>query len=174
MQPSPNMPTVDTAVVYPGTCLFEGTNVSEGRGTTRPFEIIGAPFVDAKKYTEALNTLNLPGVYFRPVYFKPTFHKFQDSVCGGAFVHVTDRARFESFYTGLMMVRTAHDLWPHEFDWRREPYEYVNDVLAIDLLTGAPMFRLAVEKGDALTTYRASYEEEGRAFARQAKEFYLY
>jgi uncharacterized protein YbbC (DUF1343 family) len=174
VQPSPNMPTVDTAVVYPGTCLFEATNVSEGRGTTRPFEIIGAPFIDSKKYAAALNAQNLPGAYFRPLYFKPTFHKFQDQACGGVFVHVTDVKLFESYHTGLVMVKTARDLWPKNFDWRREPYEYVADVLAIDLLTGSDAFRLNTEKSENLTAYREKYKQEEEQFRKEAAPFYLY
>jgi uncharacterized protein YbbC (DUF1343 family) len=174
VQPSPNMPTLDTVLVYPGTCLFEATNVSEGRGTTRPFEIIGAPFIDAKKYAAALNTQKIPGAYFRPLYFKPTFHKFKDEVCGGVFVHVTDAALFQSYYTGLAMVKTAHDLWPKEFDWRREPYEYVADVLAIDLLTGSAEFRLNCEKGKPLAEYQDFYKREEASFAGMVKSIYLY
>jgi len=173
-QPSPNMPTFDTTVVYPGTCLFEATNVSEGRGTTRPFEIIGAPFIDPKKYATALNEQNLPGVYFRPLYFKPTFHKFKDQACGGVFVHVTDIGIFESFYTGLSMVKTAHDLWPKEFDWRREPYEYVADVLAIDLLTGSGEFREVVERGGSLAAYRDQYQKTQEEFRKLSRDFQLY
>ncbi len=174
IQPSPNMPTVETAIVYPGTCLFEATNVSEGRGTTRPFEIVGAPFIDPKKYAERLNALHLSGVYFRPLYFKPTFHKFKDEACGGVFVHVTDAETFESFYTGLAMVKVAHDLWPNQFDWRREPYEYVADVLAIDLLGGSEQFRLNVERGGLLEDYRNAYIAEERSFRKQAADFFLY
>ena len=173
-QPSPNMPTFDTTVVYPGTCLFEATNVSEGRGTTRPFEIIGAPFIDPKKYATALNEQKLPGVYFRPLYFKPTFHEFKDQACGGVFVHVTDIGIFESFYTGLSMVKTAHDLWPKEFDWRREPYEYVADVLAIDLLTGSGEFREVVERGGSLAAYRDQYQKTQEEFRKLSRDFQLY
>lgn len=173
-QPSPNMPTFDTTVIYPGTCLFEATNVSEGRGTTRPFEIIGAPFVDPKEYAAALNAQKLPGVYFRPLYFKPTFHKFKDEACGGVFVHVTDVTVFESFYTGLAMVKTAHDLYPNEFDWRREPYEYVTDKLAIDILSGSAQFRLNVERDESLADYRNAYIGEARDFHKQAVDFFLY
>ncbi|HMY11119.1 MAG TPA: DUF1343 domain-containing protein [Turneriella sp.] len=173
-QPSPNMPTFDTTVVYPGTCLFEATNVSEGRGTTRPFEIIGAPFVDPKEYAAALNAQKLPGVYFRPLYFKPTFHKFKDEACGGVFVHVTDVTVFESFYTGLAMVKTAHDLYPNEFDWRHEPYEYVTDKLAIDILSGSAQFRLNVERDESLADYRNAYIGEARDFHKQAVDFFLY
>lgn len=174
VQPSPNMPTVDTAMVYPGTCLFEATNISEGRGTTRPFEIIGAPFINPKEYGAALNAQKLPGVYFRPLYFKPTFHKFKDEACGGVFVHVTNVAVFESFYTGLVMVKTAHDLYPKHFDWRREPYEYVTDKLAIDILSGSAEFRLLVEQGGELARYYQECQDEAQSFRAEAKEFWLY
>ncbi len=173
-QPSPNMPTFDTTVVYPGTCLFEATNVSEGRGTTRPFEIIGAPFIDPKEYAAALNAQKLPGVYFRPLYFKPTFHKYQNQGCGGVFVHVMDFHSYEAFYTGLAMVKTAHDLYPNEFDWRREPYEYVTDKLAIDILSGSAEFRELVELGRDLEGYRDGYRVVETDFRKNTKEFYLY
>jgi len=174
VQPSPNMPTFDTAVVYPGTCLFEATNVSEGRGTTRPFETIGAPFINPTEYAAALNAQKLPGVYFRPLYFKPTFHKFKDEICGGVFVHVVDFHSYEAFYTGLVMVKTAHDLYPNDFAWRREPYEYVTDKLAIDILSGSAEFRLAVEAQRNLAEYRRAYIAEASQFAERAREFHLY
>ena len=173
-QPSPNMPTFDTTVVYPGTCLFEATNVSEGRGTTRPFEIVGAPFIDPRHYAAALNGAGLQGVYFRPLYFKPTFHKFQDQVCGGVFVHVTDIKLFESFFTGLTMVKIVHDLYPQQFDWRREPYEYVADVLAIDLLTGSADFRTITEGSGKLSSFRQAYQSEEADFRKQISAQYLY
>jgi uncharacterized protein YbbC (DUF1343 family) len=174
VQPSPNMPTVDTAMVYPGTCLFEATNVSEGRGTTRPFEIVGAPFIHPKEYAAALNAQKLPGVYFRPLYFKPTFHKFKDEACGGVFVHVMDFHSYEAFYTGLAMVKVAHDLYPKQFDWRREPYEYVTDKLAIDILTGSAEFREMVQSDGDLRAYRASYQQESAQFVEQRADCLLY
>ena len=103
--PSPNMPTLDTALVYPGMCLLEGTNLSEGRGTTRPFELVGAPFVDGRALAEELERLDLPGVVFRPCFFKPTFHKWVGQVCGGLQLHVVDRQRFASYRTGLAVRR---------------------------------------------------------------------
>jgi len=173
-QPSPNMPTFDTTVVYPGTCLFEATNISEGRGTTRPFEIVGAPFIDPKKYAAALNAARLPGVSFRPLYFKPTFHKFKDETCGGVFVHAMDFHSYEAFYTGLTMVKIAHDLYPNEFAWRREPYEYVSDVPAIDLLSGSAEFRELTERGASLPAFREGYQSEARAFQRQTQAYKMY
>jgi len=174
VQPSPNMPTLDTVLVYPGTCLFEATNLSEGRGTTRPFEIIGAPFIDAKKYAAALNAERLPGVYFRPLYFRPTFHKHADRECGGVFVHITDAKIFESYRTGIVMVKIAHDLFPQEFAWRTEPYEYVNDILAIDLLTGSDIFRKIVEGGKLLESYIAEYRVHETSFQKRIADFHCY
>ncbi|HKM29250.1 MAG TPA: DUF1343 domain-containing protein, partial [Bacilli bacterium] len=113
--PSPNMPSVETAVVYPGTCIFEGTNLSEGRGTTIPFQVIGAPFIDADLWANTLNALNLPGVTFRPAYFTPTFSKNKDAFCAGVQVHVTDRTTFAAVKTGWAMLDTIRDLYPQDF-----------------------------------------------------------
>ena len=113
--PSPNMPTPDTARVYPGMCLVEGTNLLEGRGTTRPFEQSGAPFLDPERLADRLNNQRLPGVHFRPCYFRPTFHKFAGKDCGAVFLHITDRASFQSYRAGLAFVEAAHALAPEQF-----------------------------------------------------------
>lgn len=113
--PSPNMPSLDTAIVYPGTCVFEGTNMSEGRGTTLPFELIGAPYIDAEEYAQALNDLELPGVKFRPAYFTPMFSKHQNALCAGVQVHVTDRDVFPAVKVGWAMLDVARDLYPKDF-----------------------------------------------------------
>ena len=105
VMPSPNMPTLDAAVVYPGTVLFEGTNLSEGRGTTRPFELVGAPWIDADRFAEAMNALDLPGVYFRPAVFEPTFQKHAQRACGGCQIHVTDRLTFRPVITGVALIQ---------------------------------------------------------------------
>ncbi|MBI5507353.1 MAG: DUF1343 domain-containing protein [Deltaproteobacteria bacterium] len=150
VMPSPNMPTLDTAVVYPGMCLLEGTNVSEGRGTTRPFEVFGAPFVDGRALAEALERQHLPGVKFRPCFFKPTFHKFAGEHCGGVQLHVLDRETFASYRTGLAVLVALRQLWPKSFAWRQDTYEFRNDVLAIDLLTGHEAVRAAIDAGESL------------------------
>ncbi len=139
--PSPNMPTLDTATVYPGMCLFEATNVSEGRGTTKPFELFGAPFIDAVTLCTHLNDLKLDGVYFREAYFQPTFHKWAGEMCGGAQFHVTDRNTFRSFTAAVEILKYLHKEYPNEFKWRTEPYEYEYDKLAIDILLGNGWFR---------------------------------
>ena len=145
--PSPNIPTVDTALVYPGMCLLEGTNVSEGRGTTRPFEIFGAPWLDPSALTDALNGLALPGVSFIPMRFRPMFDKHAGVPCGGALLRVVDRSSFRSFQTGLRVVETVRRLAPLDFQWRNETYEF-DDRPAIDLLTGSDRFRVALDAGE--------------------------
>jgi uncharacterized protein YbbC (DUF1343 family) len=172
--PSPNMPTVYTATVYPGMCLIEGTNLSEGRGTTHPFELFGAPQLKPFELADRLNALDLPGVVFRPHYFLPTFHKHAGKVCGGVELHVTNRAVFEPYRTGLWCVKVARDFDPRQFDWRRETYEFVSDRLAIDLLAGSDRYRKIVEDGGDLDGWVEEWEEPLRSFARAREEFLLY
>lgn len=144
--PSPNMPTLDTATVYPGMCLLEGTNLSEGRGTTRPFELFGAPYVDATRLVRALDELDLPGVVFRPVSFEPTFQKWGRTRCSGAQIHVVDRQRFDALRTGAAVVWACARLFD-DFGWRTDAYEFVDDIPAIDLLFGASEPRACIEAG---------------------------
>jgi uncharacterized protein YbbC (DUF1343 family) len=172
--PSPNMPTVSTATVYPGMCLIEGTNLSEGRGTTHPFELFGAPWLDPFKLAERLNAIGLPGIRFRPHYFLPTFQKHAGKVCGGVELHVTNRAEFEPYRTGLWCVKVARDLNPEKFDWRRETYEFVSDRLAIDLLAGSARYREIVEGGGDIDAWVAEWNEPLREFAKTREEFLLY
>ena len=170
--PSPNMPTPDTALVYPGMCLIEGTNVSEGRGTTRPFEIVGAPFIDGYALAERLR--DLPGVAFRPLTFRPTFHKFAAQVCGGVQLHVTDRLRFRPYLTGLAILRELRALWPESFRWRTEAYEFVSDRPAIDLLTGGSAIREAIDAGAELSSLHESYRDAESAFVDRRRPHLLY
>jgi len=141
VMPSPNMPTLDTAIVYPGMCLFEATNVSEGRGTTRPFEIFGAPFIDAEALCSHLNRERLPGVYFRPNWFQPTFHKWSGQFCGGAQIHVQDRESFLPFKTAVRILNYLFHQYPDQFAWKQPPYEYEYHKLPIDILLGNSHFR---------------------------------
>lgn len=172
--PSPNMPTPETATVYPGMCLVEGTNLSEGRGTTRPFEVWGAPWLDPFTLAADLNALELPGVVFRPHYFKPTFQKHAGKVCGGVQIHVTDRDRFEPYRTGLWCIKVARDQDPDAFVWRREVYEYVSDHPAIDLLTGDPAYRVIVDEEGDLEAWIREGRTEAAAFAAKRQEWLLY
>jgi len=157
VMPSPNMPTPDTALVYPGQCLFEGTNLSEGRGTTRPFEIVGAPYLDGHAWMTALEPARLPGVRFRPLTFRPTFHKFVGKPCGGVQLHVTDRAAFRPYRTGVALIAAARELGGNKFGWRTEPYEFVSDPPAIDLLTGSDGVRRAIDRGARFDDIQATF-----------------
>lgn len=139
VMPSPNMPTLDSATVYPGMCLLEATNISEGRGTTRPFEIFGAPFIDAEKFCNELNKLKLPGVCFREICFQPTFHKFAGELCGGAQLHVTHREIFHPFRAGVAIIDQIRTRYPEQFQWKQPPYEYETAKLPIEILLGGPV-----------------------------------
>ena len=163
--PSPNMPTRDTAAVYPGGCLVEGTNLSEGRGTTRPFELLGAPWLDADEAADAGNSLDMPGVVFRPHVFRPTFHKHAGETCGGVQVHVTNAASFRPYEAYLRLVKALHDLDPGRFRWRTEKYEYRDDVPAIDLLTGTATYRRLVGTGEPLDEWISSFPADVARFA---------
>jgi uncharacterized protein YbbC (DUF1343 family) len=163
--PSPNLPTVDSAFVYPGGCLLEGTNLSEGRGTTRPFEIFGAPFIDARELAGVLRAWNLPGCRFRPLNFEPTFHKFAGQVCGGVQVHVTDRALFEPVVTYTAAIAAVAGLCPGHFAWKQPPYEYETQKLPIDILAGGTRWREQIECGLSPWQLKAGWLEELRAFA---------
>jgi uncharacterized protein YbbC (DUF1343 family) len=172
--PSPNMPTVDTAFVYPGQCLIEGTNLSEGRGTTRPFELCGAPWIDPRRLVRRLHDEKLPGVVFRPAWFRPTFQKWAGQNCGGVQLHVTDRRAFQSLRTSLALLAAFRDLSGERFDWRRETYEFVSDRLAIDLLFGSDRERLALEAGQSPREIARAWEPEEEAFRKQRMDFFLY
>ncbi|HAY21946.1 MAG TPA: DUF1343 domain-containing protein [Desulfobacterales bacterium] len=146
VMPSPNLPTLDTAIVYPGQVLLEGTNLSEGRGTTRPFELFGAPFINPLVLKDALLAdYELPGVILRETFFQPTFHKWAGEVCGGFQLHVTDRRLYKPYFTTLVILQTIIRLYPGHFQWRQPPYEYVYDRLPFDLLTGDPAVREGLE-----------------------------
>jgi uncharacterized protein YbbC (DUF1343 family) len=145
--PSPNLPTLDSAVVYPGTVLLEGTNASEGRGTTRPFELVGAPWVDAEAFAAALNDRQLAGVHFRPAHFEPAFHKHAGRSCGGCQIHVIDRQAFRPVSTGVAIVEALREAGPAEFAWRPPPYEYEARKPPIDVLYGSPALRETLDAG---------------------------
>jgi len=174
VMPSPNMPAVETAFVYPGQCLLEGTNLSEGRGTTRPFELSGAPWINAVKLCQRLQGEGLPGVAFRPAWFRPTFHKFAGQTCGGAQVHVMDQHAFRPVRTGLVVLAAMRDLSGERFAWRREPYEFVTDRPAIDLLFGSDRERLALEAGGSPRDIARQWEPEEEAFRQRRKQFLIY
>jgi uncharacterized protein YbbC (DUF1343 family) len=170
--PSPNMPTRDTALVYPGMCLVEGTELSEGRGTTRPFELSGAPFIDSQALAEAL--ADLPGLVPRPVMFRPTFHKWAGQPCGGVQLHVTDRETFRPYLTGVAFLREIRMRWPEHFAWRTKAYEFVDDIPAIDLLAGSALVRQGIDAGAALADLAATWAGAEAAFRDQRGTWLLY
>ena len=171
--PSPNMPTPGTALVYPGMCLLEGTNLSEGRGTTRPFELFGAPWLDGLALADALNALAMPGVWFLPFQFRPMFDKHAGKTCEGALLRVTDSESFRPFQTGLRIIETTRRLAPLEFRWRTEPYEF-DDRPAIDLLTGSPRFRETLEQSGSLRAEIARHFDAAPPFLARREPFLLY
>lgn len=174
VMPSPNMPTIDTATVFPGTVHFEGTQLSEGRGTTRPFELAGAPYIVAEDYARELNALQLPGVYFRSCVFRPTFQKHGGVSCGGVQIHVLDRAQFEPVIAGLAMVKLAHDLYPDEFRWKEPPYEYVYDRNPFDVIAGTTRIRESIEQGAALREMEQEWQTRLNDFKKLREPYLLY
>jgi uncharacterized protein YbbC (DUF1343 family) len=174
VMPSPNMPTLDTAIVYPGTVLFEGVLISEGRGTTRPFELVGAPWIDAERFAEAMNAHGLPGVFFRPAVFEPTFQKHAQQTCGGCQIHVRDRRAFKPVLTGAALIWQFRTMNPQRFAWRQPPYEYEHEKLPIDILAGSDRLRMQIESATPLQTIADSWREDEHAFARLSRPFYLY
>ena len=174
VMPSPNMPTLETAIVYPGTVLFEGAMLSEGRGTTRPFELVGAPWIDAERFASAMNEQQLPGAHFRPAMFEPTFQKHARQACGGCQIHIVDRDAFRPVRTGVALLETFRRLAPDKFAWREPPYEYEHHKLPIDILAGADTLRRQIESGAPLAAIVASWRDDEQAFRELRRPFLLY
>lgn len=174
VMPSPNMPTLDTAVVYPGQVLFEGTQLSEARGTTRPFELVGAPWIDAHAFAARMNAYHVDGAHFRPVYFEPTFQKHARVQCGGVQLHVTDRVAFKPVLAAAALLREFYASAPDKFAWREPPYEYEKEKLPIDILAGSPGLREQVEAQADPRDIAAAWPDECAKFLKQRAECLLY
>ncbi len=174
VMPSPNMPTLDTALVYPGMCLFEATNISEGRGTTRPFELFGSPFIHPATLVAVLKEFKLPGVLFRPLSFQPTFQKHAGRLCGGAQVHVLDREKFKPFKTGVAILKAIHNTYPRDFAWNQPPYEYEEVNLPIDILAGSSRLRKDIESWKDLDEMEKWWKKEAKAFDKVRRKFLIY
>jgi len=172
--PSPNIPTVDTCVVFPATVHIEGTEMSEGRGTTKPFELNGAPYIDPWAWTAELEKYNFSGVLFRPTYFQPTFQKHARVTCGGVQIHVTDREAFTPVIVGIAMIKTAHDLYPDHFQWKQDAYEYEFDKNPFDVVSGTDKIRKAIEAGAGLTEIGEGWDEALDAFRELRRSYLLY
>jgi len=172
--PSPNLPTLDSAIVYPGAVLFEGTTLSEGRGTTRPFELIGAPWIDGERLADAMNARGLDGVHFRPAFFEPTFQKHAKQTCGGVQLHVTDRERFTPVRAAVELIAGFHQQDSDRFAWRQPPYEYEHDKEPIDILYGSNRLRETLAGGGDVDALIRSWASDEDAFRRQRQPFLLY
>jgi uncharacterized protein YbbC (DUF1343 family) len=179
--PSPNMPAPATALIYPGGCLVEATELSEGRGTTRPFHLTGAPGLEPAALADHLDRRALPGVAFLPTYFRPQFQKHRGEVCGGVELVVTDAGSFRPYRTGVELLRAVARVAPARLVWRRAPYEFVADRPAIDLLTGGPECRAALAElvagddgGGALDTWMESWTADEESFRQERRDILLY
>lgn len=172
--PSPNMPTLETAIVYPGTVMIEGTEVSEARGTTRPFEILGAPWIDPHKLADELDRHKLPGVMFRALHFQPAFHKFAGELCGGIQIHVVDRWSFKPVLTAVAVVEALRRLWPKQFKWRQPPYEYERDKLPFDVINGGSTLREQIESETPLADIEKGWAEGLNGFEEIRQRYLLY
>ncbi|MFC2158108.1 exo-beta-N-acetylmuramidase NamZ domain-containing protein, partial [Acidobacteriota bacterium] len=163
--PSPNMPSLETAAVYPGQVFIEGTNISEGRGTTKPFELFGAPWIDGHELAAKLNSLQLPGVSFREAWFTPTFSKYTQELCGGCQIHVTERAMFRSFSTTLHIIKTIKDLYPDKFQFHPDYF---------DKIMGTAKVRLLLEEGRHVSEMIDGFRVEIAEFERFRKDYLIY
>lgn len=172
--PSPNLPTLDSAIVYSGTVLVEGTLLSEGRGTTKPFELIGAPEIDPDALTFALNKLRLPGVHFRPINFEPTFQKHAGRQCGGCQIHVTSPKIFQPVLSGIAVIQSCRRSLGDQFKWKEPPYEYEYEKLPIDILSGSSTLRSQIETDTSAAEISASWDAELEAFRKIRADFLLY
>jgi uncharacterized protein YbbC (DUF1343 family) len=174
VMPSPNIPTLDSAIVYPGTVLFEGTMLSEGRGTTRPFELVGAPWIDAERFADAMNALALPGIICRPAVFEPTFQKHAKKRCGGCQIHVLDRRVFRPVLTGVALIDMFRRFDTAQFTWRQPPYEYERDKMPFDILAGSDELRRQIEAEMPLAEIADSWRADEQAFEKVRAAFLLY
>jgi uncharacterized protein YbbC (DUF1343 family) len=174
VMPSPNIPTLDTAIVYPGAVLIEGTLLSEGRGTTRPFELIGAPWIDGERLADAMNAKRLPGVHFRGVFFEPTFQKHAKQTCGGCQIHVLDRRPFRPIRTIVELIAEFRAQSPGRFAWREPPYEYEHEKQPIDILFGSDQLRKTIDSGGDIGKLVESWKSDEDMFRREREKYLFY
>ncbi|HQU71686.1 MAG TPA: DUF1343 domain-containing protein [Calditrichia bacterium] len=172
--PSPNVPVAETTIVYPGMCLLEATNLSEGRGTTRPFDIFGAPWLDGWKLAKSLSDLGLPGVAFRALEFQPTFQKHAGKICQGCFIHVTNSDRFKPYLTTIALLKAVREQNPEAFAWNPPPYEYEYQKLPIDILNGNDWIRKGIDEGRPLIDLEQAWAAECAGFTELRREVLLY
>lgn len=174
IMPSPNIPTPATALVYPGGVLLEGTNISEGRGTTRPFELIGAPWMEPQEFARKLSSLEIDGAVFRPVHFQPAWDKYAGQLCGGVQIHVTRRNAFMPVRCYALIIAAAASLYPEQFCWSEPPYEYELERPPIDVISGGSSLRESVYAGRTMRELFDGWKGDERKFARKRRPFLLY
>ena len=174
VMPSPNIPTLETAIVYPGMVLLEATNISEGRGTTRPFEMTGAPWIEPKKLLSALKNHDLEGVVFRPIDFSPAWDKYSGRICRGVQLHITDRDRFMPLRTAAILIKSISDIFPDAFEWLAPPYEYEERHMPIDILSGSELLRNAIDSGQDIEELFQSWKSDEKDFLAVRKDHLLY
>lgn len=172
--PSPNLPTPVSALVYPGQVVWEGTNLSEGRGTTQPFELFGAPFIRTEKILATLKEKSIPGALLRPIAFEPTSNKWNGTLCSGFQLHVTDPQRFKPYLTSLMLLQAVLFHHRHRFEWKAPPYEYEFERKPIDLIIGSREIRRRIENMEDLAEIERSWEDDLAAFNEMRRAVYLY
>ncbi len=172
--PSPNLPTVDSAMVYPGQVLWEGTNISEGRGTTQPFELFGAPFLDTQKILEKLSGPQIPGAFLRAVVFEPTSNKWGKKPCHGFQIHVTDPQEYRPYISTLKLIQSIILLHQDDFKWKLPPYEYETQRMPIDLITGSRKLRKQIEQAEDIDAIASSWEKELEEYKKMIRPFLLY
>lgn len=172
--PSPNIPVASSAETFPGTVHFEGTNVSEGRGTTMPFLYLGAPYIKADELAERMNKLKLPGIFFRAIYFQPTFHKGKDQVCGGVHFHVLNKKKFNAFEAGIHLLSEISRSYPDSFAWKQPPYEYETEKMPIDLIAGTDNLRLLIESKKPVKMFLENSREDANHFRKIRKDYLIY
>ena len=174
VMPSPNIPVAETCEVFPATVHIEGTEISEGRGTTKPFELNGAPFIDPYVWAAEMDKFGFDGVVFRPCYFRPMFQKWADQTCGGVQIHVTDREQFTPVIVGIAMVKTVYDLYTDKFQWKQSAYEYVFDKNPFDVVCGTDKIRMQIESGASLEEIEADWSATLETFKKTRDEYLLY
>jgi len=174
LMPSPNMPLYETAQVYPGQVIWEGTNISEGRGTCRPFEIFGAPFFDTAGLLKNIHSPSLSGCVLQEISFRPTFNKYKDEVCFGFMIHITDSRKFSPYFTALSLLQAVMTLYPQHFRWKKPPYEYEYERLPIDLITGDGSVRKALEEGTNPLSFKKKWDEDLKDFLEWRRPYLLY
>jgi uncharacterized protein YbbC (DUF1343 family) len=172
--PSPNMPSTVTALVYPGQVILEGTNLSEGRGTTIPFQLCGAPFIDPYQLKNKVQQRKLPGIFLREVFFQPTFNKWQNEVCGGLQIHVTDPKTYKPYLTTLSIIQDIMSLYPGYFSWRKPPYEYEREKMPVDIILGDKSIREEIEQQKDINDIENSWQKELKDFKETAQRYFLY